>query len=585
MLITTVIFVMVSVIIIFGITTPTIKQIFTTRDIWSAKQSRYLSEAGAEDVMYRLKDSSLSSKLTSQETLTLNGYSAITQITDTVNGKTITTLSDHNGYKKTMETKVDEGEGTSFSYGILTGEGGFYLGGGADIIGNIYSNGPVTAEAGTTISGSAISASSSVGYFKDQSNETPTSTSNSIVFNNINTNKDFAQSFQPASTSPIAKVRFYMKKNGSPNDFTVSLRNNGSSVPGTTVLASATLKSSDVTTSYTWVDISFTTNPTITKDTTYWIVIAGNNTWGNSSDYYTIAANSSYTRGQAKIGVQGGTWNNTNPSGLDALFANFLGSASGQINCPGTSCVTIGSSSTDIVWASKVTGVSTVGTIYANVASNNNKKAVERDNPPTIPMATTQAQIDTWKTEATAGGTHSGNLSIGWAGGIVGPRKITGDLLVNGGGTLMITGTVWVQGSITVTSGGKIKISPSLGANSAVIVSDKYVSVDGGAQFEGSGTAGSYPIVVSTSVCPNTTPCATNSSAIYLSGGAGAVIMTAPFGKVHMNGGSGARSISGNMVYITGGGTVTYETGLANLSFTNGPSGGWQISGWKELEN
>jgi hypothetical protein len=585
MLLTTIIFMLVSVIIVLGISTPTVKQILLSRDTWGAKQSYYLTESGVEDVMYRLKNSTFSSNVGSTETLTMDGYNAVTQIANNITSKTITTQSNENGYKKSIMATVDEGAGTSFSYGILTGQGGFYLGGGSHIYGNIYSDGDITGESGTTITGSAIAASSGIGYFKDQSNETPTSTSNYIVFNDLNTRKDFAQSFQVSTTSPLGKIRFYMKRIGSPNSFSVSLINDSSGIPGATVLASATLGQTDASTTYGWVDINFTTNPTLTKNTTYWVVIIGENTWGSDSSYYSIAANTSYSNGQAKLGVlSSNTWGNTSPSGLDALLAVFLGLPSGQITCAGTSCLTIGSSSTDMVWASKVSGVSSPGTIYANVDTNNNKGSIERDNPPVIPMTITADDITAWKAQAAAGGTYNGNLSVDYTGDIRGPLKITGNLYVTSG-TLLVTGTLWVQGNITVTSGGKIIIDPSLGDKSVIIVTDSYVSIDGGAQFQGSGTAGSYPIVVTTSVCPNTSPCASNNAAIYLSGGAGAVVLTAPYGEVFVGGGSGARSISGNLVHVDNGASVTYETGLANLSFSSGPTGGWAISGWGEIEN
>jgi len=420
MLLTAIIFMMVSIVIIFGISTPIIKQIFASRDIWNAKQSYYLSEAGIEDVMYRLKDGAMSAKVGPTEDLILDGYSVITQITGSLNGKTITALSDQNGYKKTIEAKVIQGSGTSFNYGILAGNGGSVITGGSSVIGNIYSNGDILGGSGVHITGSAIAASS-------------------------------------------AKV------------------------------------------------------------------------FGNEGNYFFI-----------------------------------------------------GSTSTDMAWASDVSHTSLIGNLYCLSGTNNaGEKTCDTSKgiPDTMPMPISEADIDQWKTEAIVGGTHNGNLIVGWDGDIIGPIKITGNLTVSGGGTLMVTGTIWVQGNIILTGGGKIKISPTLGSNSVVIVADGYVKVDGGGQFEGSGTIGSYPVVVSTSICPNKTPCTTNSAAISISGGAGAVVLNAPFGKVSINGGSGARSVCGDSIYISGGGIVTYEAGLASLSFSSGPSGSWVISGWKELEN
>lgn len=582
MLVTSVIFLSVSLIIIFGLTNPIIKQILLSKDIWNAKKSYYLSEAGAEDVMYRLKDAVMSSKFGPTETLSLDGYNAITTITDNYNHKEISTASDFGGYKKTIKTSVSQGAGTSFNYGILTGEGGFTITGGSRVVGNIYSNGDILGGAGIHITGSAIAASAG-NIFKDETNETPSTPPNGITFNNTSATRDFAQSFQPSTTSKVQKISVYIKKTNSPGNFTVNLMSNNSGNPGT-VLTTGTLIASQVTTNYGWVDLTFSQNITLTKDTTYWFVIQGT-TNNNNTNTYTVAANNLYSRGMAKVGKVGGTWNNTSPSGLDGYFSLYLGSTPSKIYGYEGDYLYIGSSSTDIAWAYNVNHVNASGVIYCQIGANNaNGKVCDtsRGIPDTLPMPVSQANIDQWKSEATAGGVTSGNVSINWSGGVIGPRKITGNLRVEGGGTLLVTGTIWVQGSIIVTGGGKIKISPTLGGNSVIILSDQFVQVDGGGQFEGSGTAGSYPVIVSTSICPNTTPCSSNSSAISLSGGAGAVVLNAPFGKVYINGGSGARSVSGNLIYIDGGGTVTYETGLANLSFTSGPSGGWEITGWGE---
>ena len=418
MLLTTIIFMMVSTIIIFGLSTPILKQILTTRDIWGAKQSYYLSEAGVEDVIYRLKDSAMSISVGATETLSLNGYSTITTSNSTVSGKTITSLSNQNGYKKNVETKLTQGSGVSFNYGILTGDGGLYMTGESRIVGNIYSNGDIVGGSGVHITGTAIAAS-------------------------------------------------------------------------------------------------------------------GSKIFGNGGDYLYIGSNSS-----------------------------------------------------DMAWAKDISNVSVTGSLYCLTGSDNDHHKIcniSKGVPDAIPMSVTVDNINQWKSEALSGGTYNGNFNVDWSGNIIGPRKITGGLTVKGGGTLMVTGTLWVVGNIDLTGGGKIKLSPSLGKNSSVIITDGYVDVGGGASFDGSGTSGSYPIVVSTSICSATNHCNNDNSAISLSGGAGSVVLVAPNGDIKINGGSGARSVMGHSISLSGGATITYEAGLENPSFSSGPSGGWIISGWKEL--
>lgn len=589
MLVTSVVFMLVSLIISFGLTTPIIKQLLSTKDIWGAKQSYYLSEAGIEDVMFRLKDSTYNSKLSTEEMLSINNYETITTIsTDTLTGNKMikTSESNYDGYKRKIGAEVTQSEGVSFNYGIQTGNGGFFITGGSKVIGNIYSNGDIIGGAGVRITGSAIAAAGGLGIFKDQSNEIPLPPPSGITFNNTGNTRDFAQSFRPSTTSPINRISIYIKRTNWPANFTVKLMTDNGGVPGTQI-ASTVLNTNNVSTNYGWVDLVFTSSPVLNSGNNYWFVIVGDTKSGKTStNTYTVGANTAYTLGNAKVGTAGGVWNNTIPTGLDSYFSLHLGSSPAQIWGNEGDYMYVGSTSTDIVWSSTVKHISTPGTIYCQYGELNADGKIcntERSNPSTLPMPVSQANIDQWKLEAESGGSTT-TLNIGWAGGTIGNKRITGNLTVSGGGTLIVTGTLWVEGYVTVSGGGKIKLSPSLGQNSAVILTDKYAQINGGGTFEGSGTPGSYPVLVSTSVCPSTTPCTDNNSAISLSGGAGAVILIAPFGKISINGGSGARAVTGDSIYISGGGVVTYETGLAELSFSSGPSGGWSIDGWGELE-
>jgi hypothetical protein len=160
--------------------------------------------------------------------------------------------------------------------------------------------------------------------------------------------------------------------------------------------------------------------------------------------------------------------------------------------------------------------------------------------------------------------------------------KITGNLLVDGGGTLNIKGTLWVQGSVTVAGGGKIKLDPTYGTNSGVIVADGIVNLGGGGNLSGSGQTGSYLMVLTTSNCPIGIGCG-GKNALTLSGGAGAVVLNAQNGNMVLNGGSGVREATAHMITVSGGATITYDSGLVNMNFNSGPSGGYNLLNWLEI--
>jgi hypothetical protein len=198
-------------------------------------------------------------------------------------------------------------------------------------------------------------------------------------------------------------------------------------------------------------------------------------------------------------------------------------------------------------------------------------------------MPVSDAMVAEWKADALAGGTQTGNVTIGSSGGSLGPKKIVGNLTVNGGGTLTITGTIWVTGTITVSNGGKMKLINTYSYNSGVVLSDSYISLTGGGAFSGSGQVGSFPMLLSTSDCPVSSFCGSN-PAIYVSNGAGTVVLYAQNGTVNVSGGSSVKEITGKTVSVTNGGNVIYDTGLASQSFSSGPSGGYHTASFSETQ-
>ncbi len=150
------------------------------------------------------------------------------------------------------------------------------------------------------------------------------------------------------------------------------------------------------------------------------------------------------------------------------------------------------------------------------------------------------------------------------------------------GGTLTLSGTLWVQGKVVVSGGGKIKLAGSYGANSGVLLSDKYVSVTGGT-LSGSGIAGSYLLVFVTSNCPADVSACLGNDAISTTNVSGSSIFDAPNGTANLSGVSTKAVIARN-VMMTSGSSANYENALANLSFVSGGSGGWSISSWTEVQ-
>jgi len=313
-IINTLIFLGISTLLSYGVTTPVISSFKSVNAIGNSKDSFLLANSAAEEALYKLKHSMA---LSASENLTLNGNTATINVGDTSDGKTITINSDVGSYERNIQYSVLQGEGVSFNYGLQVGLGGFEMSGGAGVYGNIYANGDVTGSGGPFVTGSVTVANQS-DPTPNQENGSTIPPTYSVDFGGNSTPQDASQSFK-VTDSPVTSVRFYIKKstNNWMNNVTVRIVNDSSGKPGKTTYAQATIYASQITTSYNYLTVPFSSDPGLSSGTTYWIVLDSPTTWGS---YYSIGASSNtYTNGVSKTGTwasnNGGTWSNTSPSG------------------------------------------------------------------------------------------------------------------------------------------------------------------------------------------------------------------------------------------------------------------------------
>lgn len=574
-------FVFISLTILIGIVTPTIREFRIAGDNFQSKQSYYLAESGVEDVLYRLKKG-----ITTDNTESLppvGDSQATTTITNLGgNQKKISSLGDAGSRQRKIDVTLTTDTGVSFNYGVQVGQGGIDLKGSSGINGNVYANGPITGETSSFITGTAISANSPA-LDADQSNGSGTPTNN-IVFGNATATQDIAQSFRVETSSPLNKVQLYIKKVGSPSNATVKIMNDVNGNIGTSVFASGTLTASSVTTSYGWINVAFTTNPLLNTGTTYWMVIDAST---SSSKYYIIGGTTgnAYTTGSSKIGQLNGTWNNTNSNIIDYFFSLYLGGVNGLIQGSSLSQwnqLSVGTSGTGTAQAHTVNYTEAPGLIYCQSGVGNNKSCTNQPDPTYIEYPLSDANITYWKNEAVTGGTINGNYDVSNSNTAhLGPKKITGNLTVGGSGILYLTGTVHVQGNVIVSGSGKIVLDSSYGNSSGVLVSDGYLDLGGSGQLNGTGQSGSYILFITTSNC-DVSFCAKN--AITISGSAGSVVLNAQKGTIGFSGSASAKEATGYKVSLSGSAVVSYESGLTDMNFSSGPSGTWNVDSWKEVE-
>ena len=158
MLISVVFFLFISLAIVFGLVSPTVREFKISNDLVLSRQSLFLSESVIEDTYFRLKNAMTVGET---NTITLGDGSATATITDSgYNEKSISAVGDVRLRQRTYNIVLNAGDGVSFSYGIQTGVGGLVIGN-ATVNGNVYSNGTIVGSNGAIITGSAFSAGSS----------------------------------------------------------------------------------------------------------------------------------------------------------------------------------------------------------------------------------------------------------------------------------------------------------------------------------------------------------------------------------------------------------------------------------------
>lgn len=153
MMVATILFLVVSITIIFGLVGPILKQQKIASQLVLSRQSYFLAEASVEDVVYRLRTGK---PISSTEILSLSGSTVTTVTTDTAEGKQIIATGEVRETVRKVEVNLLRGVGIAFHYGVQIGQGGLEMSNSSKVIGNAYSNGNIIGVNSARIQGTAI---------------------------------------------------------------------------------------------------------------------------------------------------------------------------------------------------------------------------------------------------------------------------------------------------------------------------------------------------------------------------------------------------------------------------------------------
>ena len=463
-----------------------------------------------------------------------------------------------------VKATVNAGNSSAaFHYGVQSGNGGFQMQNGSFVKGNIYANGDVVGGAGTYATGTVIVA----GGTALAADQQQTTNNSDYAVGQASPVLDVAQSFQISGDSFLNKISLYIKKTGAPANKTIYILADNAGVPSNTIISSATLNASNVTSSYSWVDVSFATPPALVGGQTYWLAI---DTAANASNYFWLGSdtNNSYANG---IAMYSTNWNAGPPvwvaAGRDLDFKIWTGGVDTKISglhvYETAKAHTIQNSTIDgDAYYQTISGSTVAGTTYPNSPDQ---------GPQDMPIS--DAQITDWKQTAEDGGVVNGNVSYGNNCNVsLGPTKITGNLTLSNNCTLTLTGFLYVVGTISLSNNVIIKLDPSYGANSGMIITDGEMSLSNNVTFQNSGTAGSYILVLSTNPSLDS-----NNPAISISNNGSVAVFYAPNGMVKVANNASLKEVTAFQIYMSNNSSVQYESGLANVNFFSGPGAAWQI--------
>ncbi len=476
--------------------------------------------------------------------------------------------------KRSVQLQVSKGVGISFVYGLLIGNGGITMGNGSQINGSIYSNGNIFGGNNDIITGDAYVAGGTQAT-ADQQNDClgANCDPNGFVFGKTvsgNNQLDVTQSFKPASTAVLNKVSLKLKKVGSPPNPTVRIMSDNAGLPNpNNVLASGTLSANLVTSQYNLVDVSLSSNPTLTANTTYWIMIAAQSLDSSNYWYWSNDLASGYNGGVSKWSPD---WQAKNPvwnsvSG-DLGFQTWMGGVVTSISMSSGSIVQ-GS-----VHANTINGITVNKDAYYQVLTNSIVKGSQypgSSDPTPIAMPISQANITDWQNEAANHGVIS-TTDISGCPTTLGPGKITANVTLDNNCTVTVTTPVWITKNLTFGNSTILKMASSLGSSSGTVIVDGTTLFQNSDDLLGTGSTGSYLTLLSTYNSQSNGIAAINTGNSSITG-----ILYAPYGTIVLANNASFKESVAWQINMGNNSMLTYDSGLINTFFSSGPGGSFTI--------
>jgi len=472
-----------------------------------------------------------------------------------------------------QEAGIDT-DNVSFRFAMQSGAGGIIMSNQAAIHGNVYSNGNIAGANSATINGDVYVA----GGVSPTASVEWTTKNNDYIFGKEATSADIGQSFTVTSAARLNKVSLYIKKVGNPSNATIKIQTNSNGEPSGTTIGQGTLSAALVTGTITWIDFTLNSPPSLNANQTYWLVL---DTPGVSVSNYWIIGQDTNNGYPSYVGKR---YRSSNPSGWYDAGGDF----NFKIWTGGEDTYVAGMTINGNAHAHKIDSSEIIKNVYGKILNNS---TVGQDayideiynstvtgltylgqgpnDPPSENMPISDALINEWKSVASGGEIINGDYtSSGGPERIMGPAKITGNLILSVDAVIRITGTIYVQGDLSMSNGAKIYLDSIYGTASGVIVVDGKITTTNTVALNGSGATGSVLMIVTAN---------TANDAVNISNSANAGVFYAPYGGAILTNKTSIKELTAKQINMSNTAEIRYEQGLINTNFSSGPGGAWGL--------
>ena len=157
---------------------------------------------------------------------------------------------------------------------------------------------------------------------------------------------------------------------------------------------------------------------------------------------------------------------------------------------------------------------------------------------------------------------------------------INGNLDISNLARVLLRGNLYVSGTIFMQNSAQIHMDPmSYGSSDGFIIADGEIEIKNSARARGDIGSGIYLYIITLSPSTGASP-----AAFRLQNNADVDAIYSAYGFVDILNNPKMKTAFGQGIKIQNNSVVNYEIGIADASFSGGPSGGWGITTWREVE-